>query len=415
MTATSVPESPTFADPIDPKIMECPYPFFEQLRREEPVHWVKSANYFLVSRFADVQDVLRRHEVFSSDISHLFEGQGDAFIPAKVLNLSDPPIHAQTKPLAVRAFSPARVNALGAGITAIVDDLIDKFIARGEVELLSQFAQPLPMTVIAGQLGVPVRDIDRLRHWSDEMLVFNNPSATAADRQRATQSIAEANEYLMAVLQAKRAQPTDDVISTLATASTEPVPGIPPRPLTDPETLSMIQLLLVGGNETTTNAIANGMLLLMRNPKVLDMLRAGKADWETTIEEFLRLESPVRGFWRLALRDTEVAGVPIAKGNLVFLSFSSANRDPEHFPDAQCLDPGRANARTHLAFGQGIHMCVGFRLARKELNIAFPRLFARLTNIRLTPGKNDLDNMFVPTALVRGLKTLHLSFDAAGE
>jgi cytochrome P450 len=398
-------------NPVDPEVMECPYALLESLRRDAPVHWVPDGQYFLISRFADVHDVLRRHEVFSSDISHLFDGQGDVFIPSPVLNLSDPPIHSMTKPIAVRAFGPGKVNALEGSITAIVDDLIDKFIDDGEVEILTQFAQPLPMTVIAGQLGVPVKDIDRFRHWSDEMLVFNNPAASAADRERAKQAIARANEYLMAVLEAKRANPTDDVISILATAKTEPVSGFEQRPLTDKETLSMIQLLLVGGNETTTNAIGNGMLLLMRNPRVVEQLAAGKADWDTTIEEFLRLESPVRGFWRLALQDTEVGGVKIPKGTLVFLSFASANRDTAQFPNADCLDPGRANAKTHLAFGQGIHMCVGFRLARKELGIAFRRLFARLTNIRLTPGKNNLDHLFVPTALVRGLKGLHLSFD----
>jgi cytochrome P450 len=318
-----------------------------------------------------------------------------------------------TKPIAVRAFGPAKVNALEGAITKIVDELIDDFIDEGEVELLTRFAQPLPMTVIAGQLGVPLKDMDRFRHWSDEMLVFNNPSATPQDRQRAKQSIAEANEYLMEAVRAKRANPTDDVISILATAKTEPVAGIDQRPLTDLETLSMIQLLLVGGNETTTNAIGNGMLLLMRNPDVVEMLRAGKADWDTTIEEFLRLESPVRGFWRLALRDTDIAGQPIPKGTLVFLSFASANRDCRHFADGDRLDPGRPNSKTHLAFGQGIHMCVGFRLARKELGIAFRRLFARLANIRLTPGKNDPDHLFTPTALVRGLQSLHLSFDKA--
>jgi cytochrome P450 len=407
MTATNFP------NPVDPEVMEYPYPFLESLRREAPIHWVSEGNYFLVSRFADVQGVLRRHEVFSSDISHLFDGQGDVFIPSPVLNLADPPIHSMTKPIAVRAFGPAKVNALDAAITRIVDDLIDAFIDDGEVEILTQFAQPLPLTMIAGQLGVPVKDIQRLRHWSDEMLVFNNPSATPQDRQRAKQSIAEANVYLMEVLRAKRAHPTDDVISILATAKTEPVPGFDQRPLTDRETLSMIQLLLVGGNETTTNAIGNGMLLLMRNPQVVENLRAGKAEWEPTIEEFLRLESPVRGFWRLALRDTDIAGEPIPKGTLVFLSFASANRDCRHFPDGDRLDPGRQNSKTHLAFGQGIHMCVGFRLARKELGIAFPRLFARLTNIRLTLGKSDPDHLFTPTALVRGLKSLHLSFDKA--
>lgn len=208
--------------------------------------------------------------------------------------------------------------------------------------------------------------------------------------------------------------PTDDLISTLATATTEQVTGGgQSRVLTDDEALSMMQLLLVGGNETTTNAIGNGMLLLMRNPAIVAELRTGTAKWESVIEEFLRLESPVRAFWRVAKRDARIADVSIPQGKLVFVSYASANRDPEQFPNPTCLDPGRANSTTHLAFGHGIHLCVGLRLARKELNIAFRRLFARLDDIRLAPHKNEMDSLFVPTALVRGLKALHLTFKKA--
>jgi cytochrome P450 len=268
------------------------------------------------------------------------------------------------------------------------------------------------MTVIAGQLGISTDDLGRLALWSDQMLVFNNPAATAEERDHAKRVVSEANLYLMEVFRAKRIKPTDDVISTLATATTEPVSGAgQSRVLTDAEALSMMQLILVGGNETTTNAIGNGMLLLMSNPAVVDQLKAGNANWDAVIEEFLRLESPVRGFWRIAKNDVQIADVAIPKGSLLFLSYASANRDPEHFSNPACLDPNRNNANTHLAFGHGIHLCVGFRLARKELGIAFRRLFARMDNIRLAPGKNDLGDLFVPTALVRGLKTLHLTFD----
>jgi len=412
MVENATPLTPKDLDPVHPKVMECPYPFYDALRREAPVYKVPNADYFIVSRFADVQDALRRHDDLSNDVSHLFDGQGGVFIPAPVLNLSDPPVHSRTKPMTVRAFGPNRVNTLDASITAIVDGLIDKFIDKGEVEILGEFARPLPMTVIAGQLGIPVKDLDRLALWSDQMLVFNNPAATAEERNYAKVVTAEANVYLMDVFRSKRLNPTDDVISTLATAATEPVSGAEgSRVLTDEEALSMMQLLLVGGNETTTNAIGNGLLLLMSNPAVVDELRAGTANWTSVIEEFLRLESPVRGFWRLAKRDTQIAGVPIPRGSVIFLSFASANRDPHQFPNPECLDPNRKNINTHLAFGHGIHLCVGFRLARKELGIAFRRLFERLNNIRLTPGKNDLDELFVPTALVRGLKALHLTFD----
>jgi cytochrome P450 len=407
-------EAPPIADPVDPKTMECPYPLYETLRREAPVYKVPNADYYIVSRFADVQHVMRHHEDFSSDFSHLFEGQGvgSPFIPSPVLNICDPPIHSMTKPIALRAFGPNRVNALEGSITAIVDGLIDRFIDQGEVEILEEFARPLPMTVIAGQLGIPIKDLDRLALWSDQMLVFNNPAATDAERNYAQQIIMEANVYLMEKYHAKKRNPTDDVISILATSATDAALGAdPPRPLTDDEALSMMQLLLVGGNETTTNAIGNGLLLLMQNPAVVQDLKSGSIQWETTIEEILRLESPVRGFWRLTTRNVEIAGTTLPKGALIFVSFASSNRDSDQFANPTCLDPHRTNTKTHLAFGHGIHLCVGFRLARKELAIAFRRLFARMDNIRLAPGKNDLNNLFVPTALVRGLKQLHLSFD----
>jgi cytochrome P450 len=407
-------------DPIDPNVMECPYPHFGALREEAPVHRVPNADYYVVSRYQDVQDILRRHADFSSDLTPSFEGMGvgSPFIPSPVLNLSDPPVHTRTKPIAVRAFGPGRIKVIEPKIRGIVDGLIDGFIDKGEVELLKEFALPLPMTIIAGELGIPLTDLPLFKHWSDQMLVFNNAASTPEQVEAAKRAIEEANVYFRALFHKKRANPESDVMSILATATTEPDEvdagaGERPRPMTDDEALSMIQLILVGGNETTTNAILNAMLLLMQNPGVMRDLRKGKASVEGVIEESLRLESPVRGFWRIATRDTEVSGVPIPKGKMLFLSFAAANRDPAHFPQPECLDPSRANAKTHMAFGHGIHICVGFRLARKEIEISLQQLIARLDNIRLTPGKNDLDSLFVPTALVRGVKVLHLTFDKA--
>lgn len=405
-------------DPIDPRVMECPYPHFRGLQENAPVHRVPNAPYYIVTRFADVQDVLRRHADFSSDLTPLFPGMGvgSPFIPSPVLNLSDPPLHSRTKPLAVRAFGPKRIKVLEPKIEAIVDDLIDQFIDNGEVELIEAFALPLPMRIIAGELGIPLEDISRFKHWSDQMLVFNDAAATPRQIEAAERTIVEANVYLREKFLAKRAAPTSDVMSTLATAETD-VADVPdgerPRPLTDDEALAIIQLILVGGNETTTNAIANAMLLLLDRPNVVRDLLAGRAEWGAVIEECLRLESPVRGFWRLAAKDTEISGVPVPKGTMVFVSFAAGNRDPDQFAAPDSLDPGRANTNSHLAFGHGVHICIGFRLARKEIDVALRHLFTRLKNIRLTPGKDDPENLFVPTALVRGLKTLHLSFERA--
>lgn len=420
MSDTSTLPPVTAFDPIDPLVMECPYPHYREAQDSSPVHRVPGAPYYLVTRFADVQDVLRRHADFSSDLTPLFDGMGPGcpFVPEPVLNFSDPPIHSRSKPIAIRAFGPARVRALEAKIHQVVDDLIDRFIVDGEVELVEQFALPLPMTIIAGELGVPSQDIGAFKYWSDQMLMFNKPGASAETVATASQALGEANHYFREKFLARRASPENDLISILATATTEieldnAGSGERPRPLSDNEALSMIQLILVGGNETTTNAIVNGMLLLLQNPSIVAGLRDGSADLKAVIEETLRLESPVRGFWRLAARDTWISGVSVPKGTMVFLSFAAANRDPARFDAPDRLDPARPNLKDHVAFGHGVHMCIGLRLARAEMEIAFGRLFARLANIRLTPGRNDMDNLFIPTALVRGLQSLHLSFDRA--
>jgi cytochrome P450 len=298
----------------------------------------------------------------------------------------------------------------------MVDMLIDRFIDKGEVELLRGLALPLPLTVIADQLGLPNDNLDMLKSWSDAMPVFKNIAASAQDRLNAERVLRQANILLMEKFYEKRRNPSEDVISTLAAATVEPDEDDPdgkPRQLTEGEALSMMQLFLVGGNETTTNALLNGVLLLIRNPETLAKLKSGEASWTNAIEEFLRMEAPVRGMWRVTTCDTEVNGVAIPGNSDVFVSFAAANRDPEQFPNPAQLDVTRTNLGKHLSFGQGIHLCVGFRLARKELDIAFRTLFRRLDNIRLTPGKNDFENFYYPSVMVRAPKALHISFERA--
>lgn len=395
-------------DPTSPSFLQQPHASLELLRREAPIHHVASGNYYFVSRYDDVQDLLRRPEDFSSYFAPLFDGIGEVFVPEPVLNFSDPPIHGRTKALALRAFSPRRVNGLERQITEWVDRLIDEFIDDGEVELLHQFAIPLPMTVIAHLLGVPLEDRDRFKHWSDAMIVFFDPAASSTEVRHARGAIEEANRYLLDKLHKRRAHPREDLISTLATARTDD--GCDTL-LTDGEALSMIQLLLTGGNETTTNAIVNSMLILLDNRSTIDGLRHGRLSWDHVVEELLRLEPPVRGFWRLATRDTELGGTHLPKGALIFFSITSANRDAAHFDVPGRLDADRRNGKAHMAFGQGIHLCVGAWLARKELKVSLQRLLARMSDIHLTPGRNDLEHLFFPNAITRGARGLHLTFD----
>jgi cytochrome P450 len=399
---------PDRIDPNSSAFLQSPFQPLARLRAESPIYLVPGGAFYFVSRYDDVQELLRRPEDFSSYFASLFDGMGDVFVPEPVLNFSDPPVHGRTKAIALRAFNPRRVNALEGQITQWVDRLIDGFIDEGEVELLHQFAIPLPMTVIAHLLGVPIDDQERFKYWSDQMIVLFDPAASPGDVQHAREAMKAANAYLLDKIRERRSRPRDDLISTLATARSEDDGG---SLLTDGEALGMIQLLLTGGNETTTNAIVNSMLILLDNPAVMDGLREERLSWDHVIEELLRLESPVRGFWRLATRDTELGGVFLPKGALIFYSITSANRDETRFESPERLEPSRYNGKAHMAFGQGIHLCVGAWLARKELKVALKRLLARMHHIRLTPGRNDLNNLFFTNAITRGARGLHLSFD----
>jgi cytochrome P450 len=404
-------------NPVSSEVLQCPYPFLETLQEQAPIYKVPGADYFIVSRYDDVQTIFKNPEVYSNDFLKHFKGRSAVFVPEPVLNHSDPPVHGRTKPIGVRAFGPGQVKALHAFIQGVVDRLIDGFIDTGEVELNKEFAAPLPLTVIADQLGLPADHIWKLKLWSEQMPIFSSAASSEADRKRAAEILAEGNAFLMEKFHEKRKNPTDDVISTLAAATTESDPDDPdakPRLLTEGEALGMMQLFLVGGNDTTTNALLNGILLLMRNPGAIEAIKSGQRSWPQAVEEFLRLEGSVRGLWRVTTCDTELSGTRITAGTTVFISLAAANRDPRKFPDPEALDLHRDNISGHLAFGHGIHLCVGFRLARKELEIAFETLFRRLDNIRLTPGKNDFDDLYLPSTMVRAMKALHLSFDKAG-
>jgi cytochrome P450 len=212
--------------------------------------------------------------------------------------------------------------------------------------------------------------------------------------------------YFYNVIEERRKEPKDDIITDLVQAQ---VAG--ERSLDDAELLNIIQQLLVAGNETITNAIAGGMLILIQNPEQMALVQAEPSKIENLVEEVLRLETPTAGMWRVVQQDTELEGVQIPAGSLVMVRFDSANRDPAKFQDGERLDVCRQNAESHLAFGHGIHFCVGATLARKEMQLAYERLLLRLKNIRLADGKNDLKHF--PNILLRGLKHLYIEFDKA--
>jgi cytochrome P450 len=359
--------------------------------------------------------VLRRPDLFSSnsgpdlrpvpddDVQAIMR---DGFPPVNTLLTNDPPAHARYRGLVNKAFSARRVALLEPSVRAIAETLVDGFAGDGEVELVSQFAVPLPLTVIADALGVPREDMPAFKRWSDDSVAPLGGMISHERELECARSIVEFQRYFEAKLEERRQAPRDDLLSDLLSARLDGV-----EPLNTAELLSIIQQLLVAGNETTTNMIASGVLLLLSHPDQRAAVHADPSLVANTVEETLRLESPVQGLFRSAKADTEIGGVPVPAGARLVLMYASGNRDEAAFAEAESFDVCRDNAREHLAFGQGVHYCLGAPLARLEGVIALQTLLTRLPNLRLAPARNDFTH--TPSFILRGLKALHLAFDPA--
>jgi cytochrome P450 len=303
-----------------------------------------------------------------------------------------------------KAFGPRRVNGLEPHTEALSNELIDTFAADGQVELMSQYAQLLPLVMIAEQLGVPREDLPQFRRWSDGFVAQLGQMADLDGQVEAAKLIVEYQHYFVEKLEERRAEPREDILSDIVHATVEDE-----RPLDVTECLSIIQQLLVAGNETTASTIGEGMLLLASHPDQLALVEKDLSIVPKIVDEVLRLTTPTANMWRVATRDTVLAGVEIPKGAFVMLRYSSANRDEKRFPDPDRFDVLRENASDQLAFGLGTHFCIGAPLARKELEVAFRTLLGRLSGWRLDPAAAEPTHR--PNVLLRGLLALHLHFE----
>ncbi|MFN0144977.1 MAG: cytochrome P450 [Dehalococcoidia bacterium] len=402
-------------NPMAPETVECPYPFYKAMHDEQPVYQVPGAGFFIVTRHEDIKQVSADIESFSSNSGPgVGTGGGGAddemraivsegYPSVNTLLSADPPDHARYRGLVNKAFSARRVGSMEASIRQIADELFETFRRKGSVELIHDFAAPLPLTVIADALGVPRSDLWTFKRWSDDSVAPLSGFLTRERQLECARSIVEFQHYFAAKLDERRAQPQDDLLSDLIAARLDGE-----TPLNTAEMLSILQQILVAGNETTTNLIASGTMLLCAHPGQLAAVRADPSLIGNLVEEALRMESPVQGLFRMAKVDTEVGGVKIPAGSRLILMYAAANRDEGVYSCPADFDVSRDNARTHLAFGHGIHFCLGAALARMEAMIAFETLL-RLPNLRFAPDKNDLTH--VPSFILRGLKALHLEFD----
>jgi cytochrome P450 len=405
-------EPATIPNPFTPAVVEDPYSVHAALR-EAGVAQIPGTDIFAVARAADVEYVLMHPELFSNIVAlDPRTVPPDVYAKARLTGAlpgSDPPEHNQYRILVGRHFSAQGVRPLEDRIRAIVDGLIDPWIDDGTVELASQFATPLTVEVFVELLGIKDEDVPRVKRWVDYTIENMSASVGMLTPERAqyvARQVAEFSDWLLALAHDRRAHPRDDLLTHVVTT---PMPGLGNRPLLDQEIRGMLMTLLMGGTETTLNMICSGMWLLLTHPDQYAEVLADFTLIPNFVEEALRFESPVQGLFRRALADAEVGGVTIPAGSRVWVMYGSANRDPRQWQDPDRFDIHRPDAKEHVAFGAGVHYCLGAPLARMEGRIAFEQLFTRLKDIRFAEGRNDFRHG--PSHVIRGFRELWLAFE----
>lgn len=349
-----------------------PAPFFADRRHYAPVAYDEANRAWGVYRYEDVKRVLGDHESFSSELRMVAMG----LRPRPSLINLDPPMHRRFRQLVSQAFTPKAVAAMAPRIEAIARTLIDAVAPTGHMDLVANLAYPLPVTVIAEMLGVPARDLPRFKAWADALLNRDRPFLLASpERERVTD---EMDAYFREIIARRRARPGDDLIGKLLEAELDG------KRLTEAEVLSFCSLLLLAGHVTTVNLVGNTMLCLLEHPDALAELRRKPEALPGAIEEALRYRSPVQFMTRVAAHDVELGGKRIAEGQFVVAFIASANRDEAVFERPEVFDIHR-HPNPHMAFGYGVHFCLGAPLARLEGQIALQLLLERLPQLALAP------------------------------
>ena len=405
----TVPVTPTQLgyEPASPAFVADPYPVFERLRADHPVIYDPATNQWLVSRFADVNALLRdrrlgrsyvhvaTHEEFGRTPPPAWQAPYEASARLQLIDM-EPPDHTRLRRLVSTAFTPRTVEGLRPRITELVDGLVGAALERREFDLLADLIEQLPVAVIAELLGIPEGDRPLLRPWSADMTLMFELTRSEADEHRAVQATVEFSDYLRGLVRERRARPKADLLSQLALVAEAG------DHLSEDELIATAILLLNAGHEASVNGAANAWWTLFRHPDALAALRADPGLVPTAVDELLRFDTPAPMFERWVLEDIELHGVAIPRGQELALLFASANRDPDRFPNPDGLVLDR-NPNPHLSFGAGIHFCLGAPLARLELGILFRAILERMPTLELVA-----EPAWKPRFVLRGLQALRV-------
>jgi len=399
-------------DPFSSEVQKDPYPYYAELRESAPVYYVEAADAWAVSRFADVSQIVKAPEIFSSRAMQDFLGGGilknrtddsarrfGSLMESRALISADPPDHTRLRHLVNRGFTPQRIKELEPRIREITSQCLDAVTARGELDLMADFAVPIPVTVIAELLGVPAERLTDFKRWSDAIVQGVSLGRARAPSPELLTEMAEFVVFLSELVETRKSTPADDLISVLVQKEEGGA-------LSFEELMLFAIVLLVAGNETTTNLLGNAVNLLLDRPRDLAEVAMDPSLVPGLVEEALRFVSPIQMLPRLALQDSEVAGQHIEKGQTILVLFASANRDSRQFPRGDEFNLHR-NPKDHVAFGFGIHYCLGAALARLEGRVALEELFSRLPNLRR--GTRQID--YLESGILRGPKNLPVVFD----
>lgn len=383
--------------PLDPAFIANPYPKYRRLRERDPYHRSRLTGMLVVSRYEDVDAILRDHRQFLNgerdwNSENLVNSSIRRELTPSILSL-DPPDHTRLRGLVNRAFTPREMAKMEDQVRETAHALLDEVGDDNEFDLMSNLATLLPMVVIAEMIGVPTDDRERFKTWSDRFARVLEPNLTDEEGRLVLETADEFERYFAPIIEERRREPTEDLVSRLALAEEEG------QKLTTEETQVTLRLLLVAGNETTTNLIGNGLRALLQHPEQLQLLREQPELIPTAIEELLRYDPPVQLDGRYVAEDVEIGGKAVERGSRLALLIGGANRDPDQFSDPETLDVTRDEG-VNISFGRGIHHCLGAPLARLEGRIAFEVLLERFDDIRF----GAREPVYKPNIVLRGLR-----------
>ena len=405
--------------PMHPDVLRCPAVMNQRLRDEAPVFKDPTTGMFFISRYKDVVAMARDHVTYSSvmpgatsravntDDTEVIGLMEEGYPNVSTMLTQDPPLQRRYRKFVDGAFSTTNLKALEPFIEATSHELIDRFIDSGQCEFLSEFGIPLPLAVIGSQLGTPVQDLPKLRKWTEAFVGNLSQQLDQAGTLAAARDILEFQHYFVGKMDERRKSSEDDILSKVVNASIDDE-----KSLDNAECLSMLSQILVAGNETTAASLTEGMWLLINNPDQYALVQNDPSTEMISrlVEEVLRVSSPSANMFRRTTREVELHGVTIPENSICFARFASANQDDEQFADALRFDIMRGNLKDHVAFGKGVHHCLGAALARREMNCGFKAIFERMENFRLQA--DSAEPRFAANLLLHGLEGLPLAFDA---